>query len=140
MADDRKDPLPYEGPDRGSKNKQKGAQQHAEGSQGPKTRAHLKAQLESGPSGTGDVQRDAHDDKGKNRLFEQREQRDEAEKNSEKNRLDEDIQDHGHNRENFQVRGGSASSRAEKRNPINPENPDAPTPGLEMPPPPDRVP
>lgn len=142
MAEDRKDPVPYEGP-RASKSKQKGAQQHAEGSQGPKTRAHLKAQLESGPSGTDEATRHAHDDKGKNRLFEQREQReqrDEAEKNSEKNRLDQDIQDHGHNRENFQVRGGAASSRAEKRNPINPENPDAPTPGLDMPPPPDRVP
>jgi hypothetical protein len=62
-------------------------------------------------------------------LFEEREQHDEADKNSEKNRLDRDISEHGHNRDNFQVRGGSASSRAERRDHINPTEPDAPTPG-----------
>ncbi|MBA3889007.1 MAG: hypothetical protein H0X64_00600 [Gemmatimonadaceae bacterium] len=145
MADDRTDPIPFEKP-RGKgaeRDKQKGAQQHAQGMHGPKSRAHLIEQLESG--GRGDEARmdgaaNSHDDAGKHRLFEQREQRDDAERNSEKNRLDQDIQDHGHNRENFQVRGGSASSRAERRNPINPGEPDAPTPGLKMPPPPDRVP
>jgi hypothetical protein len=37
-----------------------------------------------------------HDDKGKDRLFEGREQHDEADKNSEKNRLARDVQRHGH--------------------------------------------
>ena len=146
MADDRNDPVPFEEPTgtdagRGS---QKGAQQHAQGMHGPKSRAHLRDQLQSGDDREADSRsaRDAasHDDPGKNRLFEQREQRDEAERNSEKNRLDKDIQDHDHNRDNFQVRGGAASSRAARRSHINPGEPDAPTPGLKMPPPPDRVP
>ncbi len=37
-----------------------------------------------------------HDDTGRDRLFEGREQHDEAEKNSEKNRLARDVQRHGH--------------------------------------------
>ena len=127
------------------KGQQKGAQRHAEGQHGKKAHAHLIEQLQSGGSKP-DLEDSAeagdpkHDDKGKHRLFEGREQHDEADKNSEKNRLEQDIQDHGHNRENFQVRGGSASSRAMPRNPINPENPDAPTPGAEPADPPQRVP
>jgi len=60
---------------------------------------------------------------------------DAVDKNSEKNRLDRDIREHGHVRDNFQVEGGSASSRAERRDHINPTEPDAPTPGGKMPPP-----
>ena len=37
-----------------------------------------------------------HDDAGKDRLFEGREQHDEADKNSEKNRLARDVDRHGH--------------------------------------------
>ena len=37
-----------------------------------------------------------HDDVGKDRMFEDREQHDEADKNSEKNRLARDVQRHGH--------------------------------------------
>jgi hypothetical protein len=37
-----------------------------------------------------------HDDTGKDRLFEDREQHDEAEKNSEKNRLARDVDRHHH--------------------------------------------
>ena len=37
-----------------------------------------------------------HDDVGKDRLFEGREQHDEADKNSEKNRLARDVERHGH--------------------------------------------
>ena len=37
-----------------------------------------------------------HDDTGKDRLFEGREQHDEAEKNSEKTRLARDVQRHDH--------------------------------------------
>ncbi len=122
------------------KGKQKGAQAHAEGQHGNKAHAHLREQLESGESGDSGEGDELHAAEGKHRLFEGREQHDEADKNSEKNRLDQDIQDHGHNRENFQVRGGSASSRAMPRNPTNPGNPDAPTPGVEQPEPPQRVP
>ena len=126
------------------KGQQKGAQRHAEGQHGKKAHAHLIEQLESGAGGKdsgpqNDQARDQHDEDGKHRLFEGREQHDEADKNSEKNRLERDIQEHNHNRENFQVRGGSASARAMPRNPTNPGNPDAPTPGLEPAEPPDRI-
>lgn len=147
MTDDRQDPLPFRDPKgTGAKqrkqkgSKQKGSQRHAEGMHGPTARAHLLDQIQSGPSGTAEEADRSHSAAGKHRLFEDREQRDEADKNSDKNRLDRDIRDHGHNRENFQVPGGSASSRAMPRNPINPGEPDAPTPGTEQPPAPTRVP
>ena len=133
------DPVPFEPPRNGEPGVQKGAQQHAEGMQGPKTRAKLLEQLQSGGTPDAPASEHAHDSQGESRLFERREQHDEAEKNSEKNRLDRDIREHGHTRDNFQVEGGSASSRAERRDHINPSQPDAPTPGGHMPPPPDRV-
>ena len=112
---------------------QKGAQRHAEGQHGPKTRAAFIEQLQSGPSGSEDAAESAgHDTAGENRLFERREQHDEAELNSEKMRLDRDIQDHGHVRENFQVRGGAESHPAMPRSHINPERPDAPNPSSEL--------
>ena len=37
-----------------------------------------------------------HDDEGRDRLFEGREQHDEADKNSEKTRLARDVERHGH--------------------------------------------
>ena len=122
------------------KGKQKGAQTHPEGAHGAKAHAHLIEQLHSGTSEEAREPDTSHDEPGKHRLFEGRQQHDEADRNSEKNRLDRDIRAHDHNRENFQVPGGSASSRAMPRNPINPDEPDAPTPGLEQPPPPQRVP
>ncbi|MDQ6718699.1 MAG: hypothetical protein M3Z17_10195 [Gemmatimonadota bacterium] len=142
MADDRKDPVPFDPPrGKGAKQgRQKGAQQHAEGMQGPTARAKFLEQLHSGPSGTSEDTGHPHDTAGKQRLFEQREQHDEADKNSEKNRLDRDNSDHDHNRDNFQVRGGSASSRAARRDRINPTEPDAPTPGPKQNPRPKRVP
>ena len=48
-----------------------------------------------------------HDDEGKHRLFEGRQQHDDAEKTSEKTRLSRDIEEHGHDREAFQVEGGT---------------------------------
>ena len=68
--------------------RQKGAQQHAEGQQGEKTHQRLQEKLQSGrrePDPAED--RASHDDPGAHRLFEDRQQHDEAEKNSEKNRL-----------------------------------------------------
>lgn len=47
---------------------------------------------------------------GGHRLFENRTQHDEAEKNSEKNRRDIDMQRHDHDHEEFQGRGGHAGS------------------------------
>lgn len=132
MTDDAKDPIPYERPDADGhpRGKQKGAQQHAEGEQGPVTRKAFLEQLHSGPSGDeSPTDEHPHDDDGKQRLFERREQHDVAEQQSEKNRLDRDIREHGHNRENFQVEGGSAAPRVGPSNPINPTEPNAPTPG-----------
>ncbi len=67
---------------------------HAEGQHGPQTHKRLAEQLESGPSPEpteatleSDHRRAALE--GKRRLVADREQHDEAEKNSEQNRLDE---------------------------------------------------
>lgn len=141
MTSHRQDPLPFREPKgRGADlDRQKGAQRHAEGQHGPVARAHFLEQLRSGER-RGSAERDTHDAGGAHRLFERREQRDAAERSSEKNRLDRDIREHGHNRENFQVQGGSSSSRSAPRNRINPGKPDAPTPGEPQPPAPQRVP
>lgn len=121
MADDRNDPVLYEGRhDDGSRGRrsggQKGAQQHAQGGHGPVSRAHLLDQLQSG-AGSDDAsraQRDptSHDDAGKHRLFEGREQHDEADQNSERNRLERDIQDHGHDRGDRDGLGTASPDRA----------------------------
>src|SRR3712207_3129303 len=87
---------------------QKGAQQHAEGQQGEKTHKRLQETLQSGrrePDSAED--KASHDNPGENRLFEDRQQHDEAEKNSEKTRLSRDIDRHHHDREAFQVPGGA---------------------------------
>ena len=78
---------------------QKGPQDHAEGQHGSKTRSKILEQLHSGngvkqeatptplePSKNGAHHNSAH------RLFEERQQHDEAEKNSEKTRLHREIE------------------------------------------------
>jgi hypothetical protein len=108
---------------------QKGAQRHAEGQQGPKTTARQVEQWESGSNGETKRQDAQHPTDGKHRLFERREQHDEADLNSEKNRLSRDIDEHDHVRENFQVQGGAKNVRVESRHAINPGHPDEPQPG-----------
>jgi hypothetical protein len=50
MSEDHQDPIPYDPPrNRDEPGMRKGAQQHAEGMQGPKTRAKLLEQLHGGP-------------------------------------------------------------------------------------------
>lgn len=116
-------------PKRGKK--QKGPQQHAEGAHGSKTHEAFIEQLHSGESREPDTGEDpTHGEKGKHRLFENREQHAEPEKNSEKTRLSRDIDRHDHNRENFQVVGGAESGRAMPRSRTNPSEPDAPSAGL----------
>jgi len=119
---------------------QKGAQRHAEGQQGPKTTRRQIEQLESGPSGETQRQDAQHPADGGHRLFERREQHDEADLNSEKNRLNRDVEAHDHVRENFQVQGGAKNVRVESRHAINPGHPDAPQPGPKGAPRPKRVP
>jgi hypothetical protein len=113
----------------------KGAQTHAQGQHGDKTRQRIKEQLnangaqddsrsgrdEGDPNGPsrdhGDAARDAaqvHErefhggaSSGRHRLFEHRTQHDEADLNSDKNRLEKDIDRHGHDAGEFQVPGGA---------------------------------
>jgi len=90
---------------------QKGAQRHAEGQQGDRTKSRQQEELHSGSGSRSEAtHREAqHPTDGKHRLFEGRQQHDEAELNSEKNRLNSDIDVHGHDRNDFQVPGGSGS-------------------------------
>ena len=112
---------------------QKGAQQHAEGQHGPVAYGARKAQISNqrddasdehgvGPRAANDPrhasnqdgiadahERTMHDPStrdGGHRLVENRLQHDEAEKNSEKNRMTIDVQRHGHDPEGFQIQGG----------------------------------
>ena len=55
-----------------------------------------------------------HDDVGKDRLFEGRQQHDEAEKNSEKSRLAKDVQQHHHTADDDVADGGSAPGTKRK--------------------------
>lgn len=113
-----------------SEGNQKGAQVQAEGQHGEKTRSRLKEQInDEGAREETHSKREANDPNrhgkrtgtaaephekelnfpesdGRHRLVEGREQHDEADKNSEKNRLSRDIDRHGHDREQFQVPGG----------------------------------
>ena len=82
---------------------QKGPQDHAEGQHGSKTRDKIREQLQSG-NGVGDLTSHNGLDRPKNlaqhnaahRLFEERQQHDEAEKKSEKTRLNREFE-RGHN-------------------------------------------
>ena len=110
---------------------QKGAQAHAEGQHGAVTRSQLKQQINNnGAQDETHSQREAHDPNrhgkhseeahavhermigqdpadrdGRHRLFEDRKQHDEADHNSDKNRLGKDVNRHGHEREQFQLEG-----------------------------------
>ena len=76
---------------------QKGAQQHAEGQHGEKTHQRFIEQLHSHERGEEDVSQQASGApvEGRHRLFEDREQHDEADKNSEKNRLGRELEREG---------------------------------------------
>jgi hypothetical protein len=72
--------------------RQKGAQEHAEGQHGKKTHAHLVDQLHGRSSSESleehvEGKRREGAEEGRRRLVEDRQQHDEAEKNSERNRL-----------------------------------------------------
>ncbi|MDQ6769565.1 MAG: hypothetical protein M3Z54_06220 [Gemmatimonadota bacterium] len=78
---------------------QKGPQDHAEGQHGAKTRSKILEQLHSGngavkpntPNGV-EPHKDLAHHNAAHRLFEERQQHDEAEKNSEKTRLNREIE------------------------------------------------
>lgn len=104
-----------------ARGKQKGAQQHAEGQHGEKARAHLRDEIQTaGPAERDDVEQrdrsvaDEHPADGRHRLFEGREQHDEADKNSEKNRLARDVQRHDHEIDEDVADSGSAHGAKHK--------------------------
>ena len=113
---------------------QKGAQQHDEGQYGPKALEAKRAEIaehsasrrESGraahdPGSRADGEAELHEHiianpdfnaDGRHRLFENRKQHDEAEKNSEKNRRMIDVERHDHDADDFQIPGGRSSHAA----------------------------
>jgi hypothetical protein len=117
---------------------QKGAQAHGEGQHGPKAFEARKAEIndhgqerggqpgrseraQNDPRSADGSDAHLHEDKladphqerdGGHRLFENRLQHDEAEKNSEKNRAMIDVDRHKHDREQFQVPHGRESHPA----------------------------
>jgi hypothetical protein len=114
--------------------RQKGAVEKGEGQQGDKTRGRFQEILHSRPreeAGHGDAAGDpTHSEPGKHRIFEDRQQHDEAELNSEKNRLSRDIDRHGHDREQFHTAPGAGARgepaeggpRADENHPQSPSH------------------
>ena len=91
------------GKNKDNKGIQQGAVNHAPSQQGDKTISHIAEISQAGNRGEGRTgpQYDSeeikeHQPKGKNRLFEDRQQHDDADKNSEKTRLARDIERHDH--------------------------------------------
>ena len=70
------------------KNNQPGAQTHAEGTYGNAAREANQERLQSPPDPDDDVI--ARSDEGRHKIYEDRQQHDEADKNAEKNRLNRD--------------------------------------------------
>jgi hypothetical protein len=121
-------------PDEGN---QKGAQAHAEGQQGAKTRARLEQQInDEGAREETHSQREANDPNrfgkrartaaepheddfpesdGRHRLFEGRQQHDEADKNSEKTRHARDVDRHDHGPDT-ELHHRDTQSRAKRKN------------------------
>lgn len=90
---------------------QKGAQRHAEGQHGERAHDHLIEELQSGPSGEGAARQEQQAVPGRHRLYEDRQQHDEADKNSEKNRLKREIESRGLDRDQHQVPGAREARR-----------------------------
>lgn len=90
--------------DKGSNENQQGAVNRSASQQGDKTRAQQAKTAQSGESGKEGQHGPNHDpadirehhDPGKDRLFEGRQQHDDAEKESERTRLSRDINKHKH--------------------------------------------
>ena len=107
---------------------QKGAQRHAEGEHGEKTRTRIKEIVQGKPKEPKRMEEPLHRSPAKSRLFSRRRQHDPAEEQSDKTRLSRDIERHGHVRENFQVVGGAEAHPANPPSHIDPEHPDKPNP------------
>jgi hypothetical protein len=101
------------------KGRQKGAQGHAEGGHGPKTREELKREFESSAPRErfGERPEDRLERPGKHPLVEGREQHDEADINAAKTRLSRKIEREDLDRSDYQVKGGDTRHPA-----LPPEN------------------
>jgi hypothetical protein len=87
-----------------ARGRQKGPQQHAEGGHGPKTEKRIVEELQSGPHEEPCEETGPHI--GGHHLYEGRQQHDEADKNSDKNRLSKSLERRHESREDYQVEGG----------------------------------
>jgi hypothetical protein len=110
------------GKNKDNKGRQQGAVDHAPSQHGDKTLSRIAevSQTSSpewerlGPQYDPSEIR-AHDDKGKDRLFEDRQQHDEADKNSEKTRLARDIDRHDHGPDS-ELHHRDTQSRSKRKN------------------------
>ncbi|HEX2722046.1 MAG TPA: hypothetical protein VHM24_03955 [Gemmatimonadaceae bacterium] len=91
------------GKNKDNEGRQQGALDHAPDQQGDRTRARQAEIANAGSESRNDQsprhdpeEIRAHDTTGRDRLFEDRQQHDEAEKNSEKTGLSRDLDRHGH--------------------------------------------
>jgi hypothetical protein len=110
------------GKNRENQGKQQGAQKHAPSQHGEKTLSGLAETTNSGSPlegrtgpGHDEAEIRRHDTKGRDRLFEDREQHDEADKNSEKTRLARDIDRHDHEPSD-ELSQRDTQSRAKRKN------------------------
>ncbi|MBC7791416.1 MAG: hypothetical protein H7Z74_15835 [Anaerolineae bacterium] len=93
--------------------------ENAPGQQGEKTHRaqtetlHSQVSQKAAPVGPGHDPADIreHNDTGKDRLFEGRQQHDDAEKNSEKTRLAKDVDKHNHDADGAAAKHGGASAK-----------------------------
>ncbi len=113
--DQREDAAANDGRSDRQQGGQRGPQGHAEGQHGSKTHQAFVEQLHSGASGREREEKESLSEprgsqdnpEGKHRIFEGRQQHDEADKNSEKNRLVKEIDRRDDlDREDHQVPGG----------------------------------
>jgi hypothetical protein len=90
--------------------RQRGAQRHAEGEHGEKTREELIRELQSSPPEEpwGERPEDRLERPGAHRLEEGREQHDEADLNADKTRLSRKLDREKRDRSDYQVPGGEA--------------------------------
>lgn len=109
------------GKNRDNEGIQQGAAGHAPGQHGDKTRSHIARMSQtSNPEESRSAPRydpaeiREHDKKGRSRLFEDRQQHDDADKNSEKTRLARDVDRHDHGPETELDRRGREASAKRK--------------------------
>lgn len=97
-----------------SKDKSPGARHHSASDKALDRSATGAGEEQQAGAGHDPAEIAKHDDTGKDRLFEGRQQHDEAEKNSEKSRLAKDVDRHGHDVDDDVADAGSGASAKRK--------------------------